>query len=105
MLVRSVARVRVPERSDPGSDRSADIKRALPAPLRDDPDDERGRKRGPRADAGEEDAVRQGDQLQRIALGTFQLKSVFGAKGDKSFRIGANIDGCISAKTVPVKVA
>ncbi len=52
-----------------------------------------------------QDAVRQGDQLQRISTGSFQLKSVFGAKSDKSFRIGANIDGCISAKMVPVKVA
>ncbi|MCX6668407.1 MAG: SpaA isopeptide-forming pilin-related protein, partial [Methanothrix sp.] len=51
-----------------------------------------------------QDAARQGDQLQRISTGTFQLRSVFGAKGDKSFRIGANIDGCISAKTVAVKV-
>jgi len=52
-----------------------------------------------------QDSVRPGDQLQRISLGYFQLKSVFGAKGDKSFQIGANIDGCISTKTVTVKVA
>ena len=43
-------------------------------------------------------------RLQRISTGTYQLKSTFGAKGDKSFRIAANIDGCISAKIVPVKV-
>jgi hypothetical protein len=51
-----------------------------------------------------QDAVKKGDQLQRISKGTFQLKSSFGAKGDKSFRIGAIVDGCISAKTIPVKV-
>jgi hypothetical protein len=51
-----------------------------------------------------QDAVKKGDQLQRISKGTFQLKSSFGAKGDKSFRVGAVVDGCISAKTIPVKV-
>ena len=51
-----------------------------------------------------QDAARQSDKLQRISTGTYQLKSVFGAKGDKSFKIAANIDGCLSAKIVPVKV-
>jgi hypothetical protein len=51
-----------------------------------------------------QDSARPTDQLQRISPGTFQFSSVFGAPGDKSFRIGANIDGCISAKIVPVKV-
>jgi hypothetical protein len=50
------------------------------------------------------DSARPTDQLQRISLGTLQFSSVFGPPGDKSFRIGANIDGCISAKIVPVKV-
>jgi hypothetical protein len=52
-----------------------------------------------------QDAARKTDRLQRISPGTYQLSSVFGAKGDKSFRLGANIDGCISTKTVTVKVA
>jgi hypothetical protein len=52
-----------------------------------------------------QDAARQNDRLQRISPGTYQLNSVFGAKGDKSFRIGANIDGCMSSKTVTAKVA
>ena len=51
-----------------------------------------------------QDAASQKDKLQRISVGTYQLKSVFGAKGDKSFKIGATIDGCLSAKIVPVKV-
>jgi hypothetical protein len=51
-----------------------------------------------------QDAARPNDRLQRISPGTYQLNSVFGASGDKSFRMGANIDGCISAKTVTVKV-
>ena len=51
-----------------------------------------------------QDAASQKDNLQRISVGTYQLKSVFGAKGDKSFKIGATIDGCLSAKIVPVKV-
>jgi protocatechuate 3,4-dioxygenase beta subunit len=51
-----------------------------------------------------QDSARPTDQLQRVSLGTYQFSSVFGAPGDKSFRIGANIDGCISAKIVPVKV-
>ena len=51
-----------------------------------------------------QDAASQKDKLQQISVGTYQLKSVFGAKGDKSFKIGATIDGCLSAKIVPVKV-
>jgi hypothetical protein len=51
-----------------------------------------------------QDAARPNDRLQRASLGTYQLTSVFGAAGDKSFRVGANIDGCISAKTATVKV-
>ncbi len=51
-----------------------------------------------------QDSARPTDQLQRISLGTLQFSSVFGAPGDKTFKIGANIDGCISAKVVPVKV-
>jgi hypothetical protein len=51
------------------------------------------------------DSARPTDKLQKVSQGTLQFKSVFGAKGDKSFKIGANIDGCISARTVVVKVA
>jgi len=51
-----------------------------------------------------QDAARPNDRLQRVSPGTYQLNSVFGAGGDKSFRVGANIDGCISAKTATVKV-
>ncbi len=52
-----------------------------------------------------QDSARQTDQIKRVSTGTLQFSSVFGAAGDKSFRIGANIDGCISAKIVPVEVA
>ncbi len=51
-----------------------------------------------------QDAARSSDRLQRVSPGTYLLNSIFGAKGDKSFKIGANIDGCISSKTVTAKV-
>ena len=51
------------------------------------------------------DAVRQGDGLQRVSVGMFQFKSAFGAPGEKTFRVQANIDGCIAARDVKIKVA
>ncbi|MDD1752797.1 MAG: hypothetical protein LUQ38_06900 [Methanotrichaceae archaeon] len=50
------------------------------------------------------DALRQGVG-QRVSVGTFQFKSVFGAPGEKTFRVQANIDGCISARDIKTKVA
>jgi len=52
-----------------------------------------------------QDAARSGDKLKRASAGTYQLASVFGAPGDKSFRLSANIDGCIAVKTANVKAA
>ncbi len=50
------------------------------------------------------DSARPNDRLQKVSIGTLQFSSIFGPAGDKSFRVGANIDGCISAKTATVKV-
>ncbi|NPV62029.1 MAG: hypothetical protein HPY61_05255 [Methanotrichaceae archaeon] len=52
-----------------------------------------------------QDAASSGARLTRVSPGTYQLTSVFGVAGDKSFRVNANIDGCISSKIVGVKVA
>ena len=51
-----------------------------------------------------EDAASKSDSLQRISLGTFQLKSVFGAAGEKSFRVAAVIDGCLSIRQLTARV-
>jgi hypothetical protein len=51
-----------------------------------------------------QDAARQSDRAQKVSKGTYQFTSVFGAKGDKYFRIVANIDGCILPKTVAITV-
>jgi hypothetical protein len=51
-----------------------------------------------------QDAARQSDKPQRVSKGVYQLNSVFGAKGEKAFRIVANIDGSVLPKTVAVKV-
>jgi len=51
-----------------------------------------------------EDAASKSDRLQRISLGTFQLRSVFGAAGEKSFRVAAVIDGCMSQRQLTARV-
>jgi hypothetical protein len=51
-----------------------------------------------------EDAASKSDRLQRISLGTFQLRSVFGAAGEKSFRVAAVIDGCPSIRQLTARV-
>jgi hypothetical protein len=51
-----------------------------------------------------EDAASKSDRLQRISLGTFQLNSVFGAAGEKSFRVTAVIDGCLSIRQLTARV-
>jgi hypothetical protein len=50
------------------------------------------------------DAVAAGSMPVRVSTGVYKMTSEFGERGDKSFRITANIDGSFVDKTFKVKV-
>lgn len=51
-----------------------------------------------------QDAAKQGSTLTKISTGTYRMRSTFGSKGEKSFRVTATIDGCRLDKTIKVTV-
>jgi len=50
------------------------------------------------------DAATTGSTLNKVSTGRYQLRSRFGAAGDKTFKLTATIDGCYAEKTLNVRV-
>jgi len=50
------------------------------------------------------DAATTGSTLNKVSTGRYQLRSRFGAAGDKTFKLTATIDGCYCDSTLKAKV-